>query len=505
MTDGSWRRQWVLPDWDLARGAAAAIDDAVEMALDDSSSVSADPPVVGVPRRQPIDTIRRTVMPARAKGRCAGRGATSSRLTVLVAALVVPVASMSCGGTEPSAMTDGPASAAASTVAPTALETGEQTPAPINWEIGEAPGDVRDVVSTGAFIVAVGVAAIDESGDTAGIWTSIDGAAWEPAQVAQPSGTVAAVAIGRDRLVAVGTVFQGTSRPAAWTSVDGRIWQALPASAFVGAQEREPGALADVAAGVGGFVAVGSEVGAGGHRAAAWHSTDGLSWTRSPSDLGGDSAGAVVPRDTGYVASGWSPGDDGDARAMFWSSPDGQTWTAAPDDSDLHGVASDPAIAATQQHLVAVGYPAHQWAVTDPLVWTSQDGVTWQRDTASALTMELPDTPDPGSGPPSVASLAVGGLIGTDDGFAAAGAGIVLTPGSGASVVRRVVWSSQDGAAWSLVADLPDPQAGSGADGALVGPLVAHQGRLLVFGKPTGAGPAPLWEADLRGLLHPAS
>ncbi len=447
-------------------------------------------------------------MPARAEGRYAAQRPCSRWLMALVAGLLVPMASVSCSGTTPAATTSGPASTTASTasatVAPTPLETEERTPAPITWEVGEAPGDVQDVVSTGALLVAVGTAATDESGDTPGIWTSIDGGMWEPAQVTQPAGTVAAVASGSGRLVAVGTVFAGTNRPAAWSSVDGRTWQALPASAFAGAADREPGALADVAAGVGGFVAVGSEVGADGHRAAAWYSTDGLSWTRSPSDLGGDSAGAVVPHDTGYVASGWSPGDDGDARTLFWTSPDGQTWTAAPDAVDLHGVASDPAMAAAQQHLVAIGYPAHQWAVIDPLVWTSQDGVTWQRETASGLVVDLPGSPTPGSGSPSVTGLALGGMIGTDDGFVAAGAGVILTPGSGASVARRVVWTSPTGATWSIVADLPKPQTDSAGVAGLVGPLTAHQGRLLVFGKPTGAGPAPLWDTDLRGVLHRA-
>ena len=144
-----------------------------------------------------------------------------------------------------------------------------------------------------------------KSGDVAGVWTSPDGRTWEPAKVTQPAGTMSAVASGQGRLVAVGTAFAGTSGPAAWTSVDGRTWQALPASAFAASAGHEPGALEDIAAGPGGFVVVGSEVGAGGRRATAWYSTDGLAWTRTESDLGGDSAGAVVQFGSGYVAAGW--------------------------------------------------------------------------------------------------------------------------------------------------------------------------------------------------------
>ena len=54
------------------------------------------------------------------------------------------------------------------------------------------------------------------------------------------------------------------------------------------------------------------------------------------------------------------------------------------------------------------------------------------------------------------------------------------------------------------VAELPEVPADPGSDPAMVGPLVVHQGRLLVFGIPLGTGPAPLWETNLQGLLDQA-
>ena len=438
----------------------------------------------------------------------------SRLLMALVAGSLVTMSPAACGGAAPATMTGGPAPTAVPTAVPTPGSTEGRTPGPITWDVRQGPGRagdqtiVSDAVSTGALLVAVGMAGTTlETGDTAGVWTSPDGRTWEPAKVAQPAGTIAAVAGEPGRLVAVGTVFEGTSGPAAWTSVDGGTWQALPASAFAGSSGYEPGALEDIAAGPGGFVAVGSEHGAGGSRAAAWYSPDGLTWTPTQSDLGGDSAGAVVQFGSGYVAAGWAPGADGDDRALFWTSPDGRTWAAAPDAKDLHDVGSTPILAAVAQHLVAFGYRSHQWVPTEPIVWTSQDGVTWMRQAAGGVVAPLPSVSPLASDQPAATGLAVGGLIGTDGVFVAAGETIALGPSSGTGpfMARRVVWTSSTGGSWSIVAELPEGPADPGADPAIVGPLVVHQGRLLVFGRPMGTGSAPLWETDLQGLLDQAS
>jgi hypothetical protein len=344
------------------------------------------------------------------------------------------MAPAACGGAAPATVTGETRATVeptavptpAPTVAPTPVATtgpaDGQTSGPITWDIREAPYRVSDVVSTGAQLIAVGTSGMTEdAGDIAGVWTSPDGRMWEPAKVTQPAGTMAAVAAGPGRLVAVGTVENGTSGPAAWTSVDGRTWQALPASAFAGSRGHESGPLRDVAAGPGGFVVVGSEIGAGGSRATAWYSPDGLAWTRTQSDLGGDSAGRVVQFGSGYVAAGWSPGENGVDRALFWASPDGRTWAAAPDAKDLHDVGSTPVLAAAGQHLVAFGGKSHLWVATEATVWTSQDGVTWETQAASGVVAPLPSNSPAASGEPATVGLRIGGLIGTDRGFVAAG------------------------------------------------------------------------------------
>jgi hypothetical protein len=311
-----------------------------------------------------------------------------------------------------------------------------------------------------------------------------------------------AVAAGPGRIVAVGSVEDGVSRAAAWTSEDGRTWQALPASAFAGSDGREPGALSDIAAGPGGLVVVGSEVGRGGHRAAAWHSADGLTWTRSESDLGADSAGSVVPYGTGFVAAGWEPGENGDDRAVFWTSPDGRSWTPAPDAKDLHDVGWTPVLAASGQHLVAFGGRSHVFAVTEPSVWTSQDGITWQRLASSGVVAPLPTASPQASGEPAMTTLTMGGLIDTDGGFVATGGALDLGVSSGNDPgrSRRVVWTSPTGASWSIAADLPVPPAGNGPP-LTAGPPVVHQGELLVLASSRDPGPAPVWATDLQGFL----
>jgi hypothetical protein len=430
------------------------------------------------------------------------RTGCSRLLTALVAGSLATPALAACGGAAPTPVAARPTLTLAPTPVSTPALTVAPTHGPITWDVRHAPGTITGAVSTGALLIAVGTAGFDKEGsETVAAWTSADGRTWDTAAVAQPAGSIAAVASGPGRLVAVGTRFENVNQPVAWTSVDGRTWQALPASAFAGAGGYEPGALEDIAAGPGGFVAVGSEHGPGGGRAAAWYSADGLTWARAQSDLGGDSAGAVVRGGPGYVAAGWAPGGDGDDRAVFWSSPDGQTWTAAPDSQDLHGVGATPMMAGAPQGLVAVGYPSHQWAGITPIVWISQDGLSWQRLSASGLVAPLPSVPSLESGQPLPGSTVVGEMIATGGGLVAAGEAMVVGPGSTSFAPRRVVWLSATGASWSLAAELPALPADPGSVSALVSTLVVHRGRLLVFGRPVDPGPAPLWDTDLQALL----
>jgi hypothetical protein len=64
-----------------------------------------------------------------------------------------------------------------------------------------------------------------------------------------------------------------------------------------------------------------------------------------------------------------------------------------------------------------------------------------------------------------------------------------------------VVWTSPTGATWSIAADIPEAAAGPGSAPSSVGPLVVHQGQLLMFGtQQDEAGSARLWATDLKGI-----
>lgn len=419
--------------------------------------------------------------------RTRGAARSAGRPLALVLAACLAVNSASCAGGGPGA--SGPAGTG---------QTGGAAGA-VAWQLGESPGRVSDAVSAGTLLVAVGMASSSADGDTAGAWTSPDGLVWARATVLDASGSMTAVAAGPGRLVAVGTAFAGTSGPAAWTSADGLVWQQLPAAAFAASPGRQPSALEDVVYGPAGFVAVGSEVGAGGSRAAAWHSADGLAWTAASTSLDGDSARSVVAFGAGYVAGGWAPGPEGADRALFWTSADGLTWSAAPDADGLHGLGS-PALAANGSGLVAVTGPSHAFFASEAVVLTSRDGASWQRQGSGTLVAPpVPGAPAPPT--PLGIGLYLGGVLGAGESFVAAGEARLMMPASasGPEVGRKVVWTSPTGAAWTIAADLPAAD-GPAADLAMVGPVAVHRGRLVVFGRPRGPA-APLWAADIEEVL----
>ena len=144
---------------------------------------------------------------------------------------------------------------------------------------------------------------------------------------------------------------------------------------------------------------------------------------------------------------------------------------------------------------------------TEPLVWTSQDGITWQSQASSGVVAPLPSNSPAASGEPATLGLLMGGQIGTDRGFVAAGGTFTLGPAGnapGMPTTRRVVWTSPTGATWAIAADIPEAPAVPGSAPSSVGPLVVHQGQLIMFGtQPNIDGSALLWATDLEGILDP--
>ncbi len=185
------------------------------------------------------------------------------------------------------------------------------------------------------------------------------------------------------------------------TSIDGVSWivQRSDTAVFAGTT------MAGAAVGSGGLVAVGAPEATG---LVAWHSTDGLTWSRGTVPAAADATFADVASDGGrYVAVGKLG-----ARAASWASSDGVTWSLGPGSPALDS-ARMTRVAWDGRAFLALGAST----AGNGLAWTSRDGISWTRiDTgeifdgvslvASALSgseLELFGTSGSGSGGPVIA------------------------------------------------------------------------------------------------------
>jgi hypothetical protein len=190
------------------------------------------------------------------------------------------------------------------------------------------------------------------------------------------------VAVGLDGLL--GSQFLSTGGvpedAAVWTSVDGVTWGRVPHDESVFGGHWGQGMLGVVAGGPG-LIAVGYD----GQSAAVWTSVDGVTWSRVPHDeaaFGGAVAHemrAVVVGGPGLVAVGTS-GRQGYWDAAVWTSPEGITWQRVVDDAVFGGLHNQGmvGVSAGGPGLVAVGYDG---SFVDQIaaVWNSPDGITWTR------------------------------------------------------------------------------------------------------------------------------
>ncbi len=218
-----------------------------------------------------------------------------------------------------------------------------------------AAWQLTDVVAWRSGYVAVGPA--DEAPPIRAIWTSPDGRRWVPADIdlppradpEAPALELVAVAATANRLIALEAEGGGIL-----TSTDGQHWSQIPDKGAFGSA---PG-LGDVAATPHGFVVVGSDAG----RPAAWNSADGLEWTEAPASSAFTPGGngeygmhAIAVDLDGIVGVGESPG--GDALAV-WTSNDGVTWQRsdqAPVEPAAIGMFSVVGVASLGSGIVAVG------------------------------------------------------------------------------------------------------------------------------------------------------
>jgi len=243
---------------------------------------------------------------------------------------------------------------------------------------------VNDVVAGGPGLIAVGAEFIGEGLARAAVWTSEDGSDWVrvPHDDAMFRGSGAdvmnAVTTGGPGFVAVGT--QSAEDPfdandggnaVAWTSPDGLAWTRI-----AGAREVFGGSgvqsLRDVAPGGPGLVAVGSD----GFDAAIWVSEDGTTWRRIDGpDFGRDLAAVTTLGDDIVVV-----GQRDDDTPAVWTSADGFDWRPVglppSDEAGGFGPFSEWMTDVTTGRN---GFIATGTTFRSAVIWTSRDGLTWQR------------------------------------------------------------------------------------------------------------------------------
>jgi Bacterial SH3 domain len=257
---------------------------------------------------------------------------------------------------------------------------------------------LNDVIRFGSLLVAVGNTG-GASGEPrhAAAWTSADARSWErapgatsesfPTFVGLPDvGGMVAVATDGERLVAVGGVGPGYGPEmlaAAWTSTDAITWErAMQDPTFAGSF------LLDVAAFEGGWIAVGVHEAdeAGGpertQSGAIWLSTDGRSWHAADVDLGGP-AGAVgaIGADLVVLAGDVDPfcGNCFGGGTHVFVSGDGSSWSPVTDDQLPSGFgAGDLALVGTRLVTVGAASKGNERPIGNVLFET-RDGREWRR------------------------------------------------------------------------------------------------------------------------------
>jgi hypothetical protein len=213
-----------------------------------------------------------------------------------------------------------------------------------------------------------------------------DAPAWQASEL----GGAQAIASGHGRFVAVGSDGSFPPQAAAWTSSDGLTWDpATVVSPEAGTTMTAVTAVED------GFVAFGSASTTGGadpDQIAAWHSPDGTSWeradvTRAAKSGLGAAVRAVADGPSGPLALGVFFGQDVDSHRL-WQSTDGVSWepTSLPKGQNLLW----STILATPDGYLLIGQKLGGRSSN----WRSADGVTWERLADSPRMIDAAAAPD---------------------------------------------------------------------------------------------------------------
>jgi len=324
---------------------------------------------------------------------------------------------------------------------------------------GLAGAPHMDAVAVGGpGLVVVGTDLHVSYGTEPRIWTSADGRQWrrsdlDPLVFGDSPGDqleLKSVAAGGPGVVVVGSGGESGHGPV-WTSPDGFVWS-IAEGEF--SSDDSP-KLTSVVAGGPGLVAVGQVIGGDGVDAAVWTSVDGLWWSRVPHDpmvFGGpgrQTMTSVTTGGPGLVAVGYEDrGDDAEV-AVIWTSTDGRSWSRVPHDETVFGGPNGlraNSVTAGGPGVLAVGFE-HGQNLSEPItgvVWTSPDGVAWQRlpsDAEAVFTEAI-----------------LGGVI-------PYGSGLIVVGGT-RSDLKGGVWASPDGLRWCRV---PHNEAVFGNTGVAAG------------------------------------
>jgi photosystem II stability/assembly factor-like uncharacterized protein len=384
---------------------------------------------------------------------------------------------------------------------------------PYRWTLVSSTGEVSTYAVGPVFrrsdgsLLAIGMA------QEARVLTSADGGKWtlQPADpgLLQASANhlslVTGVAESGGQLVAVGAtalddISSGDAR--AWTSADGLHWQGVPASAGMVDAEME-----SVTAGPNGFVAVGSDGFPGGNTqlpgargAAVWVSSDGRTWTRAPSQA--SFAGAVMfgvaRTSSGYVA--WGEIHDagvGSAPALppIWTSSDGLHWDRATGIADAGGPGNPIAsVVALGDRLVAVGsrqLRAGADSIVVPAAWQSDDG---------GHSWTLAASPGKSSAAPSVGGLQAVSVSGSD----LLAVGHIEAPPGESGPSSAIAWRSTDqGATWVALPAEPS------FAGSLMERVIGVDHGFVVFGSAddpnASSNPKLIWLAQAPAAPVPTA
>jgi hypothetical protein len=217
------------------------------------------------------------------------------------------------------------------------------------------------------------------------------------------------------------------------------------------------------------IVTMGSQTSDGVARQQFFVSTDGGATWR----LASMRAPGGGPAPLGHVASRLAGGPGGWVAVgpqAIWTSPDGVNWTLAA----THGITSQLpgdqllVLTNTAQGFLAAGEAAASGGDTQAVIWTSRDGLTWQRKTAAQLGL-----------------MALGATAQGIVYAASHGADTVISGGvaSGGTAVSAAWLSTDGGSAWTAVTIPADHGAGTSISG------LGFDGSGLIAVRPGQAAP----------------